>query len=395
MTIKPVDYIPFINSAKDCELTAQLYGDAVAVRVSLECAAKTSALCPTGPKKWLDGGVDALDERNLQKLSSAYQDHFNRFPNSAQIADTQFQAMPNKGTVQTFVNSVLNECAKYGPNWISVPQLPMLDDSSRNKINRALAESTRVWKEARSESAELIVPVIFTNQNQILKKTERNKKLTAAMNSFTASGASGVWMVDASLSDQNGTSTFDKRFAALRNLHEELNALLPERAFTIGGPYWGMNIVLWARQLSSFAAIGLGNSYKYNIPGTPMQAGNVRIALPSLRRWATASAKLKQWLATSVSKLAPGDKAITEFQDLEKNFSKMLVQANGRVQIASFYKSWFGKFASLPASGRALALYQDLSSAYVLGSTLPDLPDDEKTSRKPGRVAQQLMLNCL
>jgi len=62
------------------------------------------------------------------------------------------------------------------PNWISVPQLPMLDDSSRNKINRALAKSTRVWKEARSESAELIVPVLFTNQKQILKKTERNKK---------------------------------------------------------------------------------------------------------------------------------------------------------------------------------------------------------------------------
>jgi len=91
VTIKPVDYIPFINSAKDCELTGQLYGDAVAVaRVAGMCG-QTSALCPTGPKKWLDGGVDALDERNLQKLSSAYQDHFNRFPNSAHIADHSFR----------------------------------------------------------------------------------------------------------------------------------------------------------------------------------------------------------------------------------------------------------------------------------------------------------------
>lgn len=390
-----VDYIPFINSTRDCQLAGQFYASAIAVRVSLECAPKTCPSLPPGPKKWLDGGVDALDEPDLQKLSSGYQDHFNRFPHAAQIADKQFQAKPAKAIVQTFVNAVLNDCAQYGPNWISVPQLPILDDSSRNKINRALAESTRIWHEAHQGSRELILPVILTNQKQMLKKAERNKKLTAAMNCLGAAGAAGVWMVDASLSDQDGTGTFDKRFAALRHLHEELNAQLPERTFTIGGPYWGMNVVLWARQLVSFAAIGLGNSYKYNIPGNPLKAANARIALAPLRRWAIASTKLKQWLATSAASLPPSDKATIEFQDLEKNFSKLLDQTNARTQTASFYKSWFEKFASLPPSGRALALYQDLSSAYVLGSTLPDLPDDEKTSRKPGRVAQQLMLNCL
>jgi len=28
-----------------------------------------------------------------------------------------------------------------------------------------------------------------------------------------------------------------------------------------------MNLVLWARELANLAAIGLGNAYKYNIPG--------------------------------------------------------------------------------------------------------------------------------
>jgi hypothetical protein len=90
-----------------------------------------------------------------------------------------------------------------------------------------------------------------------------------------------------------------------------------------------------------------------------------------------------------------GDKATIELQNIEKEFSKLQVQANARVQVATFYKSWFQKFASLPPSGRALALYQDLSSAYVLGNTLEKLPEEEKTARKPERVAQQLMLNCL
>lgn len=122
----------------------------------------------------------------------------------------------------------------------------------------------------------------YTNQRQINKKTERNKKLAGVLNCLTAAEARGVWLVDASLNDQEGSTTFDKRFPALRQLHEELNEEIPERTITICGPYWGMNLVLWARELANLAAIGLGNSYKYNIPGAALFKGNIRIALTPL-----------------------------------------------------------------------------------------------------------------
>ena len=86
---------------------------------------------------------------------------------------------------------------------------------------------------------------------------------------------------------------------------------------------------------------------------------------------------------------------MSDFVTIEKDFSKLQTSANGKMQIAKFYKSWFDKFSSLPYAGRALALYQDLSSSYVLGKTLKNLPKEEGTARRPERVAQQLMMNCL
>ena len=41
-----------------------------------------------------------------------------------------------------------------------------------------------------------------------------------------------------------------------------------------------------------------------------------------------------------------------------------------------------------------MALFQDLSTAYALGKSLPDL-EDEGTGRRPEAIAEPLMLSCL
>jgi hypothetical protein len=104
--------------------------------------------------------------------------------------------------------------------------------------------------------------------------------------------------------------------------------------------------------------------------------------------------QLKHWLSKSLLVLPSGDPAHSQFQYMYRNFERLQSQ-DARSQIAKFYKEWFDRVASIPSSGRALALYQEFSSAYVLGKGLPDLPSVEKTARRPERVAQQLMLTCL
>lgn len=390
------DYIPFVNTLADCEIATSLYSDSVAFRISLESAGKTSSNLPNGPKRWLDPAIDGLHQKDLSKFNDSYRAHISRIPGYQQLANPAFQASPHKGLVQQFVTAALNLCKEYAPDWLTVPQLPIVNDVSRNRINKLLAESTKFWKQQSGFSGKLILPAIFTNQQQINMKAERTKKLRTIVMCFNAAEANGIWAVDSSLNDQEAAGTFDKRFSKLRDLHAELNVLLPDDTVTMGGPYWGMNIVLWARGLIRFAAVGLGTSYKYNIPGMAFSPSKTRIALGPLRRWSIASPKLRQWLLSTIQRLSADEQNALEFSTIEKGFGHLQAsKKNAKTQVATFYRQWFHKFAVLPPAGRPLALYHDLSSSYVLAKSLEDLPEEEGTARRPERVQQQLMMSCL
>jgi hypothetical protein len=391
----PLDYIPFVNSEYDCQAVSRYYADAVAMRISLESIEKFRSNIPIGPKRWIDASVDGLHHKDLSKLSDNYRSHVTKFDGYRDIANPEFQNSPDRLTVHKFTISVLDACKKENPDWLSIPQLPIINGVGRNKINRLLAEAALKWKSSRGYSGALILPAIFTHQNQINKKTERNKKIASISTCFAVAAASGVWVADSSLNDQEGSGTFESRFPSLRKLHEELDQKIPGKRLTIGGPYWGMNLVLWARGCVDYPAIGLGGSYKYNIPGQKLPKGKVRVALKPLRRWGIASPNLRAWLLKTISSLSNDDRVKADFVVLERDLAKLQAQPNGKLQIAGFYKEWFDRFSSLPQAGRALALFQDLSSSYVLGKTLDPLPKEEGTSRRPERVAQQLMLNCL
>lgn len=387
------DHIPFLNSETDCKIAQKLYSDSSVIRLCLETLGKTAPHLPHAPQKWVDPGIDGL--HRWPTVSQPYRQHVQIFRGFNQIGDPNFQKKPEKNVAHQFVRDVLDTCRhRIAFDWVSVPQLPMVDGSGRNKLNRMLAEGAKFWKADNNYAGKLILPVIFTNQRQINSKTERNKKVALVISCIEAANANGVWMVDSTLNDQDGSRTFEQiRFPGLIRLHHELKQQLRSDVIVIAGPYWGMNMVLWARGLVQFTAIGMGNSYQYHVPGSVIMGGKNRLALSPLRRWAIVTPALKTWLEKASSQLAPGDPNGAEFAAMAKDFGRL--SADGRWQIAAFYKKWFDKFASLPLSGRALALFQDLSSAYVLGKALPMLPKEEKTARSPARVAKQLMLNCL
>lgn len=390
--MNPASYIPFVNTKTDAGLCKSLYGDSLAIRVALHSIDKTKGLLPSGPKLWIDASVDGIHTKNRADVFQAY---LGGFKNCKNVLDLQFQKSPDKNLLAEFVYSVLDKCKDEAPDWISVPQLPMVDGGLRNKINRLMAESTGLWKHDRKFAGRLVLPVVATNQSQLNKKPVRNLKIAMACANLTASGADAVWTADSSLNDQEGSGTFGNRFLQLRKFQEELNSQIPEGTFRIAGPYWGMNLVLWTRGLVDAAAIGLGNSYKYNIPGAKLPQGNIRIALRPLRRWATVSSKLKTWLNQSTSALPLEDPIRADFAALEKELTSDPL--TGREQIAAFYRHWFHQFNDLAPSGRAMALYFDLSKAYVLGKTLGKAvgPLPENTAKKPERVAEQLMMQCL
>lgn len=227
----------------------------------------------------------------------------------------------------------------------------------------------------------------------------RDDKLDRALECYEESESDGVWIVDSSLLDQNRNEKYRKRYSKLIEFHELIKNKLPNSAIKIGGPYWGINLVLWARELCDFPAMNLGTSYAYYISCGASKQGKVRLSIPPLRRWAVAKG-LKSWLNDCQKKLNPNDMAYKEFEYLIDNFDTITNREVAFRQIAQFQKKWYDKIETIPKAGRALGLYQDLSAAFVLGKQLPSLPESVLPNspiaiREAGKVAEQLMLNCL
>jgi len=387
-------YIPFINSEDDWSAARHVYPDSVVYRVTMKSRDEIDWNSPPHAKLWVDTEVDAL--HNWPKSENEdFSSYFSNFQNAEKIANAGFWAKPDKTIISHFVNAILGSVLDNVPGveWLSVPQLPHLGGTDRNKVNRALAEATHHWKSKKGFKGKLILPAIFTHQGQLNNKTDRNSKVSIVISCFESSGADGLWVVDSSLHDQDGVGSFVKRFRGIVKLHEELSEKLPARTINVAGPYWALGLVLWARGLVQCAAIGVGRGYQYYIPGGRLpQSSNNRVALPPLRRQAVWSSNLKTWIEDALEKIPSSDAAHEELSKVLKQFPILRDKKQARRQVAQFYREWLKKFEVIPLEGRALALYQDFSSAYVLGKTLNDIPDKVKS---PSRLAEQFMMTCL
>jgi hypothetical protein len=388
-------YIPFVRGDESVSVAKKLYADAECVRISLDRWTQVGPqLAPL--KLWIDPAMDGLDDLAIRTYpkypNNPWVKFIEAFDGYKNIVDPAFQAKPDPKIVNAFVQSILTMCAQKGPAWISVPQLPIVDGAERNKINRTLALATGTWRSKHKFSGKLILPLIFTHQRQSNGKTARNPKVQQAERCYQESQADGYWVVDHTLVDDNGSTTLrSTRFPGLVDLHRELNDRISTK-IRVAGPYWGLNLVLWARGLIDHPAIGVGRGYQYFLAGGRLSQPAVRIAIPPLRRRANV-AQLEDWLESAIDTIGVVRPEGKELSELKKRLHALAL--NSLEQVARFYKEWFVAIANQPATSRALALFQDLSSAYALGKGLPDMPGEIGLARRPEATAEPLMLNCL
>lgn len=387
------DYIPHMTSDDGGQLVKAHYSDAAVVRVPLDNTSKLMSFVPKASRLWIDPCIDGCDDIGTREKSSWFT-FMKLFTNFQKIGEPSFQEKPVQKEVDAFVNALLTECLTHKPAWITVPQLPVCDGNERNKVNRALALATGKWKASHGFSGHMILPLVFTHQRQVNSKTNRKPKVQLAERCYQDAQADGLWVVDKSIVDDNGSPTLrNKRFPGILAVHEELNERIESR-LRVAGPYWGLNLVLWAKGLVDHPLIGVGAGYQFFMSGGHARHPKTKIAIPSLRRRVTVSPALAKWLEAAMSKLGIAHPMHAELSDLRKRFTVLNDRANARAQVAEFYKSWFGKIASVPKAGRSMALFQDLSAAYALGKSLPAF-EDEGTARRPEAIAESLMLSCL
>jgi len=385
-------HIPFITSKETKQIAEGTFGDSDYVRLA---AHQSPDLRLPGAKIWIDPAVDGLDEWAKKSSNpNAWTRYIKGLDHYDKIADSDFWQKPTTGKddVQAFVNSVLTKCLAFDPHWITVPQLPLVEGSPRHRINRLLAAATGNWRTTARFSGRLILPLILTNQRLVKKKAARNQKVKQANACFVNARADGIWVIETDLKDDSGAGNMSDRIKWLIDFHEELNAAIPA-GIRVAGPYWATNLLLWSRGLINFPAIGIGGGYQYMTPGGMVTNAIIKVAIAPLRR-TTRLGGLQSWLDKAISRITPAHPACGEFTVLRNTLSNLSSREPAKRQVARFYKTWFDALAGTPAQGRALALFQDVSSAYALGKTLPQL-DRKDSARKPHAVAEPLMMNCL
>jgi hypothetical protein len=392
------DHIPFVTGEDAARLASQVYPDSQVVRIPLDRAGSLLPLLPAGMKVWLDPCVDGMHDvdarRSKPNRPNSWFDFMHDLPHFEKVGASAYHARPVDAEVRAFVRALLDRCAAYEPAWITVPQLPLARGSQRNRINRALATATGRWKDGRRGlRGRLVLPLVFTQQSQVKGRTERRPRTDQAIRCYEAAQADGFWVVETSLDDEGGASTLRKRFGSVVALHEELNDRIPSTT-RIAGPYWGLNLVLWAKGLVDYAAIGVGSGYQYFMAGGHANPPDVRLALPSLRRRVVVGVQFRRWLDAATHRLAALHPAHTELSLIRRQYTVLTGRERAREQVVSFYKEWFDTIAAVPETGRSLALFQDLAAAYALGKSLPDLAE-AGSARKPEAVVEPLMLNCL
>lgn len=386
------DHIPFITSRQALKLARSIYGDSSVVRVGLDLAAKLNP-DRNRVKLWIDPGFDGLHDLPSRLIDSAWYKIISSIQDFEELSKPAFIGKPKPDIVQTFVNALLDRCLKHNPQWITVPQLPAVNDSVRNKINRELARATGKWKSSGKFAGRLILPLIFTHPEQTRGKTQRNPKLEQAHRCYDESQADGIWTVDTSIPEETRSVTIrNTRFKANIDLHKELNDTIPSR-IRIAGPYWGMNLLLWARGLIDYPAIGIGSTYQYYMPGGHANPPSARLAISPLRRRVNVE-QLNPWLTETLKIIGTSHPDFQELDRIRRQLTVLSDEDTARLQVATFYKRWFDTIAATPAGGRSLGLFQDLSRAFALGRSLPDFVTED-AARNAESVVEPLMINCL
>ena len=278
---------------------------------------------------WIDPAFEGLSLKPKAR-GDEWQAFIKTYPGHDKFEDANFLVRPQKTDVQAFVDRLMNDCIAHKPSRITIPQFPVDLNTPPFKLNRLLAEAAMKWRTTTNKQVELILPVVFTHQTQLANKAARNKVLSHIKSCLSRGQFEGLWSVDSSLADQDGAGTFDDRFKCIIKFFEEVREIVGPTKHLTAGPHWGLNLVLWARGLVNHPAIGLGFAFQYHVHGGKSYKPKTRVALAPLRRWATYSSELKQWLTDNIPLTPPGSSAHKALSDLHAKFASYVDQAIAR-----------------------------------------------------------------
>lgn len=393
--MKPVTapVILFANSKNDLEVVKHIGVTPYVVRIAIHQAARLFPHVPQQANLWIDPTIDSYPQAKNHQWTK-YHSKMELF---SLLTDTQFLSAPKKDTILPGLESLIEDCLKFKPAVLSVPQLALTDGVERHKINRMLATLTGEILQKRDFHGELVVPLILTHKNQYASKSVRTSKLKLAQFCIQKTGAKGLWIVATDFDDESGVSTNDERIENLIALHTEAEESAPTK-WVAAGPYWATGLLLWAKGLADFVVTCAGSGYAYTPPGRFVITGSPksRIALEPLKKRVCLDLLFQNWLQTVISQMPATSPERSVLVEVARDFSLHSTQQACKRQIAGVWFEWIAQLLELPSSGRSVALYQNFSQAFMLGKTMNSrIPSERSNAQNPYVPAELLMRHCL
>ncbi|MAT16630.1 MAG: hypothetical protein CMJ46_15325 [Planctomyces sp.] len=391
-------YIPFVYNTEDLMTVKQHFPKARMLRTT-SSRAKLLQTTMRGEgfdiPLWVDGEFDGF-HRLPSRVDPKWQATFYQLDLASELVRAESITKRDEPAVKRAAFSILDACHVTRPDAISVPQLPITPGAARNPLNRYLAKATAEWRVSRNFTGSLVLPIILADRHLKLTKELSKPVVANAAKRYKESGATAYWVVDTKLDDMSGSQELMTSYLPkLIEFHTMLDGAIGGCHLRIGGPYWGANLVLWARDLIDAPAISAGKGFRYHIPaGYKRSSDTSWITLTPLRRRIRVSDSLRVWLGEALEIIDSDSDAYKSLNSIYSEFQLLQDKKYSINQVASSYARWLSMLEEKPSEGRALTLYMDLSSAYVIGRTLPRFPKKE-TPVNPSRVAETLMLSCL
>ena len=188
------DHIPFVTGDDAAASLARLYSDSAVVRVSLDRADRH---CPRlqSMRLWLDPGIDGWT--TLPTRRPEWKDFITGFPNLAKVGAPRIP-LETSCTRGRWLR-------RGGHGQVRRVQVRRMDHGAAAPAGRwggpqqdqpRARGGGRQWRSEKGFPGHLILPLVFTNQRQTNKKTERNPKVAQALQCYRLAHADGLWVVE-------------------------------------------------------------------------------------------------------------------------------------------------------------------------------------------------------
>ena len=358
---------------------------------------------------WIDPEMNAIAyfrDKTTDKLGVQGTKEFNRL-NRRRLATNILRCIEGKrgntDGLQAGVDDLLDRANNFVPGCLSVPQIPLDKDNRANsrRLNLNLATLGSKWMRTNAPKSARILPYHFLDSASYRTPALAKKCVSYLGKLLEQAETNNVWIYPLHLDDHLAQAKMQTEIGLFAELLEVVRTQLGS-AHVVTGPFWFMQWVWFARGLADAYMVCPSKPFRYLAWSPPRRNPSIdHIVCPPLLRYLRANEQTAYWAEESAAEGTKlGNPAIESLADLKHTSLKTSVHHKRQADYMFARIEEELKLRKTPGSA-TMHYFQECTKALAVGSQLQhripatSLDYDSSLQRRPGAVAEQLLLQCL